>query len=27
MGDELLRLLYVFPSDSFADIEYDFPAP
>jgi len=26
-GDELLRLLYVFPSDSFADIEYDFPAP
>ena len=25
-GDELLRLLYVFPSDSFAEIEYEFPA-
>jgi mannose-6-phosphate isomerase-like protein (cupin superfamily) len=24
-GDELLRLLYVFPSNSFLDIEYQFP--
>lgn len=26
-GTELLRLLYVFPAKSFADIEYEFPAP
>jgi mannose-6-phosphate isomerase-like protein (cupin superfamily) len=26
-GTEVLRLLYVFPSDSFAEIEYEFPAP
>lgn len=26
-GTELLRLLYVFPSDSFAEIEYEFPLP
>lgn len=26
-GTELLRLLYVFPSDSFAEIEYRFPTP
>jgi quercetin dioxygenase-like cupin family protein len=26
-GAQLLRLLYVFPSDSFADIQYEFPAP
>ena len=25
-GAELLRLLYVFPSDSFAEIKYEFPA-
>lgn len=24
-GAELLRLLYVFPADSFAEIEYEFP--
>ncbi len=26
-GRDLLRLLYVFPSDSFAEVEYEFPAP
>jgi len=26
-GAELLRLLYVFPSNSFSDIEYEFPGP
>jgi len=26
-GAELLRLLYVFPSDSFADVHYEFPEP
>jgi mannose-6-phosphate isomerase-like protein (cupin superfamily) len=24
-GDELLRLLYVFPADAFSDVEYEFP--
>ena len=24
-GDEVLRLLYVFPVDSFGDVEYVFP--
>jgi mannose-6-phosphate isomerase-like protein (cupin superfamily) len=24
-GTQLLRLLYVFPSDSFADVKYEFP--
>ncbi len=26
-GTALLRLLYVFPSDSFGEIEYEFPGP
>jgi mannose-6-phosphate isomerase-like protein (cupin superfamily) len=26
-GSELLRLLYVFPSSSFAEIQYEFSAP
>ena len=26
-GSELLRLLYVFPADSFDRIEYEFPEP
>ena len=26
-GAELLRLFYVFPSNSFAEIEYEFPEP
>jgi len=26
-GTEPLRLLYVFPSDSFSDVVYEFPAP
>jgi mannose-6-phosphate isomerase-like protein (cupin superfamily) len=25
-GNELLRLLYVFPSDSFSDVQYEFPS-
>ena len=26
-GDEVLRLLYTFPVDSFTDVEYEFPDP
>jgi mannose-6-phosphate isomerase-like protein (cupin superfamily) len=26
-GAHLLRLLYVFPAQSFADVKYEFPAP
>jgi mannose-6-phosphate isomerase-like protein (cupin superfamily) len=26
-GAELLRLFYVFPANSFAEIEYEFPSP
>jgi len=26
-GAEMLRILYVFPTDSFEQVEYEFPAP